>query len=121
MNSNISIDFSATSIYLSSIATSLVALASASVISNISAYTLGSSREDCCNRNVYLLLVGVNRNASSILKLMVQLNLSYVRLVVSRIRMRIVLEYVFSIHTIGACRNRNHLVLHLFLQDWIPM
>jgi len=34
--------FSATSVYLSSIATSLVALASASIISTISAYTLGS-------------------------------------------------------------------------------
>jgi hypothetical protein len=42
MNSKISIDFSATSVYLSSIATSLVALASASIISTISAYTLGS-------------------------------------------------------------------------------
>jgi hypothetical protein len=42
MNSKISIDFSATSVYLSSIATSLVTLASASIISTTSAYTLGS-------------------------------------------------------------------------------
>jgi hypothetical protein len=44
MNSKISIDFGATSVYLSSIATSLVLgkLASASIISNISADILGS-------------------------------------------------------------------------------